>query len=411
MNKLLRTIIAMALACTMLCGVALADSISLNGTVTAAETCEVYAPIGGGVANVAVEPGQLVAAGDVIAELRTNKYYAEHDGVISGIFAAEGDSADAISARYGAVMYIEGASYTISATIDEAYNDAATRFVHTGEAVYLKCRTDAAHTGTGIITAINGNSYTVEVTSGEFLPDEIVGIFRSESYSNSERIGRGNAVRKNPTAVTGNGGIVSIAVEDGATVTRGQLLFETLDGSFDGLVSTGTQITANAAGVVSSVNAQQGGSVQKNSVVAVIWPADSMRVEADIDEDDLGYIKVGDKVSIELNWNQDDEVTYPGTVTMIAASSNGAGGAQAKYKVWIDFTPDENTRFGMNAVITTVDDESEPEGDDEGSDEGSDEDDEDTEDEGDDEGEADTETEADGEADTETDAEGQTEAK
>ena len=36
------------------------------------------------------------------------------------------------------------------------------------------------------------------------------------------------------------------------------------------------------------------------------------------------------------------------------ADSNSIG--SAKYVVYIDFTPDENTRYGMNAVISTLDD-------------------------------------------------------
>ena len=81
-----------------------------------------------------------------------------------------------------------------------------------------------------------------------------------------------------------------------------------------------------------------------------------MRIEAEVDESDLSSISVGDKVSIELDWNRDEDVKYGGVISMIStiADSNSIG--SAKYVVNIDITPDENTRYGMNAVISTLDD-------------------------------------------------------
>ena len=90
--------------------------------------------------------------------------------------------------------------------------------------------------------------YNVNVLSGDFLLGETISIFRGESTASADRIGRGEINRKNPTAVTGSGSIVSIAVQNGDTVKKGDLLFETLDGSFDGLYMSGTQIAADVAG-------------------------------------------------------------------------------------------------------------------------------------------------------------------
>ena len=97
-----------------------------------------------------------------------------------------------------------------------------------------------------------------------------------------------------------------------------------------------------------------------------------MRVEAQIEEANLASIAVGDPVSIELIWNQDEGVTYSGVISMISAiadsasasSGNAMGGDSddaVTYTVYIDFTPDENTRYGMSAVVTTIDSEEETE--------------------------------------------------
>ena len=157
--------------------------------------------------------------------------------------------------------------------------------------------------------------------------------------------------------MTGSGSIVSYAVKDGDTVERGQLLFETLDGSFDGLYMSGSDIYAGVDGIVGSVNASKGGSVQKNSVVAVIYPTGSMRIEGSVNESDLADIAVGDPVEIEMNWNEGEDNLLTGTVSMISAVANA--GESVTYTVYIDFTPDASTRYGMTCVVSTIETEKE----------------------------------------------------
>ena len=88
-----------------------------------------------------------------------------------------------------------------------------------------------------------------------------------------------------------------------------------------------------------------------------------MQIQAQIAEANLGLIHVGDPVEIELNWNSDAEVRYSGVVSMISAiadSSSGDGMGSSEnvtYTVYIDFTPDSDTRYGMTAVVSTLDEE------------------------------------------------------
>ena len=364
MKNLSKRILTGALACALLTPCALAETISFTGTVSAKATSEIYAPIGGTVESVNAVAGQQVRAGDVLATLATTKVYAPEDGVITGLFAQPGDSADSVSQRYGAVLYIEGASvYTISASTDNAYNTTENKFVHVGEEVYLSCYSYGSHSGTGVITAIEGTSYTVEVTSGAFLIGETVSVYRGESATTAERIGRGTLGRINPTAVSASGSIVSLAVQNGDAVRKGDLLFETLEGSFDGYYMSGSEIRATADGVVSQVSLTQGGRLEKGSVAAVLYPEGAMQIQAQIAEANLGLIHVGDPVEIELNWNSDAEVRYSGVISMISAiadSSSGEGmdsSESVTYTVYIDFTPDADTRYVMTAVVSTLDEE------------------------------------------------------
>ena len=342
------------LAASLCAGCALADTLSLSGSVTAGTTREVYSPIGGTVASVSTEAGQQVSAGDVLLTLKTNKVYAETDGTVTGIFGEPGDSAETVAQRYGAVMYLEGESvYKVSASTENAYNSTATKFVHVGETVYMQCRTNSSRKGEGVITGIEGTSYTVEVRSGSFIPGDSVNIFRDSAFTDSKRVGRGTVQRQSPTAVTASGSIVRFAVSDGDQVSRGDLLLETLDGSFDGLYMSGENILAGVDGIIKTIKAEQGSSVQKNSVVAVLYTKESMRVEAELPEDSLNDIAVGDEVKIELE--SDESHTYSGRVSMISGIASESAGSEngVTYRMVIDFEPDEAVRYGMNVLVST----------------------------------------------------------
>ena len=354
MKKMLTGTLTALLCAALLMSAGAADTLSLSGTVTAGESVPVYAPIGGTVAETRAEEGGTVGADDVLFTMRTTKVYAEEDGTVTGVFGQTGDSAETVSERYGAVMYLEGSCvYSVSASTNNAYSSAETKLVHSGETVYLLCRSNNERSGSGVITSVSGNSYTVRVDSGAFIPGDSVDIYRDEAHTSTLRVGRGNVERTGPTAITASGAIVRIAVRDGDTVRRGDLLLETLDGSFDGLRMTGTEITAGRDGVIGSLNVSAGESVQKDSVAAVIYPLDSMRVEAYVTEDSRSLIHEGDPVTIELE--ADENRTYQGTVVLVSAVA-AQDSEEVSYRVLADFTPDDAVCFGMSAVITTGDD-------------------------------------------------------
>ena len=352
MKQMVQRICALTVAALLLTGGALADTLPLEGTV-GGDAVAVYAPIGGTVESVQAVAGQTVNQGDVLASLTTTKVYAAEAGTITGVFGQPGDNAETIGDTYGAVIYMEGESvYSISASTSYAYSKRENKFIHVGESVYLSCSSDGEHTGAGIITALDGTSYTVRVNSGVFTIGENVFVYRGDSAVAANRIGRGRLSRTSPTAVTGTGSLVSIAVKEGDTVQRGDLLFETLTGDFDGLTLTGSQLTATTGGIVAQVNVAAGDTVEKGAVVATVYP--KLRVEAAVSEYNLGMVHVGDGVTVELLWNQESQVTYPGTVAAISAipDTSDSTSSDVKYTVYIDFEGDQDTRYGMSAVVT-----------------------------------------------------------
>ena len=353
--KMMKRVTAILFALTLLAaGAAQAETLSLNGTIEAGITVPVYAPIGGTVESVSVEAGMHVAAGDTLFSYRTEKTYAAGDGTVTGVFAKAGDDAETVTEQYGADLYIEGtALYTISASTSKAYSSIETTLVHNGETVYVVCRTDASRKGTGIITAIDGTSYTVLVTEGNFIPGDSVTVYRDQAYSEKQRLGRGSVSRVNPMAVTGTSAIVNVAVNDGDQVKRGDLLMETLSGTFEGYEMTGTAVNAAEEGVITSVSAEVGATVSKGDVVAQIAPISGMRVEATVSADDRQSLKAGDKVMIELE--ADESKSFEGTVRYITEMPE-EDAEEVTYKAVIDFTPDESVFFGMAVVVTAGED-------------------------------------------------------
>lgn len=348
--KTARIIAALLIVLTLALGAAQADTLTISGTVEAGVKIPVYAPIGGTVEDVAVEAGAWVEAGDPLFTYRTEKTYASLDGTVAGIFVQPGDDAETMTERFGADLYIEGSEkYTISANTNKAYDSEKMKFIHTGEKVYLVSRKDAKRTGAGIVTAVDGTSYTVQVEEGSFIPGESVAVYRDAEHSDKQRLGRGTLSRIAPTAVNATGAVVNVAVKDGDQVKRGDLLLETLTGTFDAYEMTGTAVTAGETGIVTSVTAEAGAVLTKGDIALQIAPLSGMRVEAIISADDRNTLHAGDKVTIALE--ADSSRAYEGTVRSISGIPE-EDTTEVSYKVLIDFTPDDYVAFGMKVEVT-----------------------------------------------------------
>ena len=356
MKKLLSLLLAL-LCCLTPCA-ALAD-VSFDGSVVSGGATSVRAPFGGVVTSVSVQAGDRVEAGDAVAEVETTTVYAPEAGTVTGLFVQPGDNAETVAARYGAALYIAPTNkYSIAADIEKAYNDSANKYVNIGETVYIACTSDSDHTAVGVIVAAEGTTYTVETTSGELMMEETVNIYRSSERNSSSRIGRGTVSRTSEVAVSATGSVVALHVSDGDTVERGQLLFETVSGDLDGLYATGSTIVSTVSGVVASVNASAGATLNKGDTVLSVYPDDSLEIEIDVEEYDLGSIAVGDEVSIRFNWDENGAHDAQGSVRAISYLPESAEvGAEASatdavYNAYVSFAPDDATRLGMTVVVT-----------------------------------------------------------
>ena len=350
-----RTIMALALALALLGAPgAQAAELYFEGKVAGGETLSVLAPYGGIVEDMAVSVGERIEQG---AKLATTKEFAPVEGRVAGVFGQPGDNTESVTERYGAVLFIEPLhKYTISADTSKAYNSNQNRVIHTGEVVYLSCTSDGTHQGVGVVTKVENSSYTVEVTAGEFYLEETVTIYRKPDYDSKSRIGRGTVESTAAVAVKGTGSILKMHVQTGDSVERGQLLFESVSGTLDGLYAPGNEIRSEASGIVTAVDAGMGASVDKGGKLITYYPSDSMRIEIAVAEADLAYVVPGMKVGIEFNWDVNQEHRMEGTISEISynVADPEAEGAPM-YTAYVDFTPDESVRLGMTVLVYTID--------------------------------------------------------
>ena len=183
---------------------------------------------------------------------------------------------------------------------------------------------------------------------------ETVAIYRDSAYSNESRIGRGTVERTTPVAVNAEGSVLRLHVRAGDTVERGELLLETVSGTLDGLYAPDTKVVSDRKGVIASVDADNGTSVEKGAKIATIYPEDAIQVSMVISESDLMDVHVGDSASIEFNWDADGESRFEGVVSSISyvnEKKQEGGSSAAEYVACIDFTPDDTVRLGMTVVV------------------------------------------------------------
>lgn len=355
-----------------LSGAAVAE-VSFQGRVIAGETVAIAAPFGGVVDKVHVRLGDPLEVGDPVASLETTRVYAAADGTVSGIFAQEGDDTEGIVSRYGAVLYLEPVNrYTVSASTEKAYNSSATKYVHIGEKVYLSCTKDGSHTGTAVVTGVaeaggsgqddassseGYTSFTLEVTGGDFYMGETVGIFRDSGFDSKSRIGRGTIRQNAAIPVKGSGSVLRMHVSEGETVERGQLLFETVTGTLDGLYAVDSDVVSGVKGLVASVDTAPGSAVEKGSKLITVYPEGSFQIEVLVNELDLNDIHEGDAVAVEFDWDVEGRLRLNGTVASIShvnAASGESGAASssgAEYSAYIDFDAADEVRLGMSVVV------------------------------------------------------------
>ena len=348
-----------ALAAEDLTGRPLAD-----GVVSAVHYLDVTAPMSGTLNAFDLTAGDTVAAGQNLMGFVTTGVYATENATVGAVFVQPGDDAAAAMARYGMLLGLEPAqSQQIQASTTGAYNDDANRTLHLGETLYFKSNKSSRVEGQGQVVAVSGAQYTVDVLAGDFELNESLTLYRDDGYDQKDCVGKGTIVRRDPLPVQGSGRVAAVHVQEGQQVTAGQLLLELVSADADPQAFS-PWVTAQEAGVVASVDVTPGSAAAKGAkliTVAVtpgqqVWKGqllcrlyltDDLEVVAEVDEMDLGTLRVGDTLPVTLDMNPEQIIT--GTVTEISALGVTRQNA-AYYTVHVSI-PASSGRLGASASV------------------------------------------------------------
>lgn len=323
-------------------------SKTVTGTVETAHTCPVTAPFSGTLLAFDIKNGDMITKGDPLFTIDTVKVYAPFDGIARGVQVGQGDNAEAVQVRYGALCYIEPENLMIiHASINGAYDRDENKIIHIGETLYARSRSNKKIVGSGVVISISGNEYDVELKTGAFEMDESVYLFRESDYQTKGRVGEGIATRSNPIPITTQGTVVSIYVSEGKHVAKGDLLFELAGGIIDPDVET-KEVLATQSGVLGDIIVSAGQSVQKGQLLASIYETVDVQVISSVDEMDLGGLSRGDIVSIVLD--SMPSKSYEGIIEGISELGEQKQNA-TYYDIYISFSPDTDAKLGMSATV------------------------------------------------------------
>ena len=386
MKKVITMVTALLLTMIPLLSLAADGEVSFSGTIKAKEEISVLADKKGKVSTIGVKAGESIKTGTRVVSLATDKIYSPADGKVTLVCCEKGDSSSAVIDRYGALMYVEDQySYEVVATVDSAFNTADNKLIHSGETVYLHCN-DGKHTGEGVISKIDGNEYHVLVTAGKLLIGETINVYRlggakqtaeeAESQEGEEsnptdeseifreegidvdksnRIGRGMVKRINPYSITGNGNIVKLHVSEGDDVFRGDVLCEIIDSGISGYSEEPDSISAPVSGIVGSINVSPGDEINKNDVIAVIYPSDEIVVRGYVSEFEIPSLSIDEEVEIEMLSGDGRSRYYPGKITNISMTSdksgNEGGDGAVSYEVTVEFETTDKLYYGMSVIV------------------------------------------------------------
>ena len=351
MFKMYKTFTVLALVITLTLAMPMAayaeDETTLFGIVKPGAEHTITAPYSGTIAVVNVTQGLTANMGDTAFVIDTTKVYAPRDGILRMANAAEGDDAAELAAKYGAAMWIEPGTLQITASPGSAYNARENRSLHVGETVYAAHKT-SSRSGAGVIVKIDSKSFTVEIHSGNLLAEDDVYIYRGANHATDTRGGGGTAVRAADVAVAASGRIMKLNAKLGDTVKRGDLLMETA--AFDGFTAPAPNAAMPEDAIIASVAVKAGDAVSYGQTLAVYYPLADLIIEAEIVEEDLRKVSVGDKVAIKLTYGSAADAG-DGAISSISAISHGSSG-EALYTITIQPDTVLLNRIGLSVEIT-----------------------------------------------------------
>lgn len=345
MKKLLAGLLTLLLLLPLLS--ASAEALTLEGTVECVQSLPIVSLAKGNVNELRCAVGDRVTADQCIATVMTTKVYAPVTGKV-WLWGSAGDKLEELTAQYGAAAYIEPSQpYTIKTKAVDANGRAVE--VHPGQRAYLICMTDGKKTGEGVITAVGRDEYTVQVEQSNFADSDVISIYITADHAVANRIGRGNLTRAGISACGGTGYIVRTHVKSGDAVQKGDLIYETVEGSFLPGAERLDEIAVPEDGVIAEMKVGRGQEIDDKTVVALLYPDAQMRVRALAPESALSDYRVGDTVYITGQSGK----TWMGIIEKISQIPEESENPYDRfYPLYITVAKNDGLYYGMNVTVS-----------------------------------------------------------
>ena len=314
-----------------------------NGVVKASAFDDITAPCSGTLLPFDWDPGDTVDAGSAMFEMMTTDICAPEDGTVRYLFAEQGDSADSVMATYGAILALEpSARQRMHCDYTDAADYEENKHLHIGDTLYFK---SSKEKGTGVVIAAAGDNYEVEILTGTFDADKKMDLYKDSGYGSHDKVGKGKVYLRDDVTVAASGRIAEILVAQGNEVKKGDVLLRVMAPDAD--FGAKAVIPAPADGVVGMVAVNPGQQVWKGQLLCRVWQSGAMEVVAEVDEMDLGILKVGDEVPVTMDTDESRILT--GTVTEISALGTAKQNA-AYYTVHVSMN-DTGLMLGQSASV------------------------------------------------------------
>ena len=325
-----------------------AEQVTANGVVRSGNVEQLTAPFSGVLLPFDWAYGDRVEADEVLFVMQTQKVYAPADGTMQAVFAQEGDLCEDVQMLYGCIGTMTRATeQIILADTADAYDEDGEPVVHAGAPVYLRQSDDEDNKGKGRIIAVDGENYTVELTSGLFDEEDEVEVFSDENMGTKTKLGDGTVIRQADLPLMASGRVLKACVQQGDSIRKGQLLFETVSPDAEPDVDS-AEIIAPVSGALELGYLTSGQQVYKGQLLCSVHDLSKLEVVAQVDEVDLDKIAVGDSLNMVFDRYPEKNVT--GMVTEIASMGSPKQNA-VYYDVVLTFTAGFEVAPGMNATV------------------------------------------------------------
>lgn len=365
-----------------------------RGQIDSAKSTPVAAQYPGKIATVAVEEGDIVEAGDILAVYDTENLAeqindlldeldeldrqiaqadksgstsitAEVSGLVKSINAKRGNVVANVVENQGGLMEIstDGRLCTeIVLPSDSPLEVGTLVAVQLGESVEE-----------GVVVQLDRQTdQTVAQITFDDSPDYALGAAAQVTDQAGNLLGSGTVASHSPYLVRGDYGIVSeVNVEVGDAVEEGDTLFTRIEAEYNaeyldlldqrmGLIDQLSAIQefrknplllAQDRGIVSRLALEVGGTVDAEEEVCSLISTDTFTLSVDIVETDIGRVQVGQRV--QLTFDAFADTAYWGRVEKVSSLGKQVGGLTA-YAVTISLKGAEGLKVAMSADATII---------------------------------------------------------